>query len=31
MGVGPRHHHFARFEGLTEAIQGLGAEFRELV
>lgn len=31
MSIGSRHHHLARFEGLAKAVQGLGAEFRELI
>ena len=28
MGVGPGHYHLAGLQGLTQAVQGLGREFR---
>ncbi|MNS06330.1 hypothetical protein D3C72_377520 [compost metagenome] len=31
MGVGPRHHDFARLQRLTQAVQRLGRIFRQFV
>lgn len=31
MGVGARHHHLTRLEGLTQTVEGLGAELRYYV